>query len=99
MTDSRRCRKCNADLEITFTQRICQGCGQEETECGCAGGIKGEHEMFENAWKIKNLEDETRDLKQKIYDLQWKLELLTRTLGYQYVSVPPSSEYQKVVPQ
>lgn len=35
MTDPRRCKKCNADLEETFTLRTCQGCGQAEDDCEC----------------------------------------------------------------
>lgn len=33
--DSRRCKKCNADIEETFTARTCQGCGIQEADCDC----------------------------------------------------------------
>ena len=35
MTDPRRCSKCGADVEETYTERICQGCGELELFCEC----------------------------------------------------------------
>lgn len=35
MTDPRRCSKCGADVEETYTARICQGCGELELFCEC----------------------------------------------------------------
>lgn len=35
MKDPRHCSKCGADVEETYTARICQGCGIEEIECEC----------------------------------------------------------------
>lgn len=35
MTDPRRCSKCGADVEETYTERICQGCGDQELNCEC----------------------------------------------------------------
>lgn len=35
MTDPRRCSKCGADVEETYTARICQGCGELELFCTC----------------------------------------------------------------
>jgi len=35
MTDPRRCSKCGADVEETYTARICQGCGDQELNCEC----------------------------------------------------------------
>lgn len=33
--DPRRCSKCGADVEETYTARICQGCGELELFCEC----------------------------------------------------------------
>ena len=35
MTDPLRCSKCGADVEETYTERICQGCGELELFCTC----------------------------------------------------------------
>lgn len=35
LMDTRRCKKCGADIEETFTTRTCQGCGIEESDCEC----------------------------------------------------------------
>lgn len=35
MIDPRRCSKCGADVEETYTERICQGCGDQELNCEC----------------------------------------------------------------
>lgn len=40
MNDPRRCSKCGADIEETYTERICQGCGLKENECECEPDLR-----------------------------------------------------------
>jgi hypothetical protein len=35
VVDNCRCSKCGADIEETYTARICQGCGDQELNCEC----------------------------------------------------------------